>query len=85
MVSHNNCITPTDCAKYLENKTGVAYGELEEVMQTLTSNWTENLLSEKNEFRLLAGSLKQSWDIRGKIDLQRIQPAPIDSGEVCFQ
>ncbi len=64
MVSHDNRITPTDCAKYLQSILQDALYRLEEGRERLTEGWYTAVQDTEGRLRDRAGSLEYAWASR---------------------
>jgi exodeoxyribonuclease VII large subunit len=64
MVAHDDKITPTDCAKFLESRVQDSYSNLSRYLSTAWEYWKERLQIEINETANKASSLKYYWDRR---------------------
>jgi exodeoxyribonuclease VII large subunit len=73
LVAYSDKITPTDCAKFLEQRLGICYAKLTEIKTSLCEAWRLESQQNWHEMAQRAIALKHNWegrkateDLRGK-------------------
>jgi len=71
MVAHSHFKTPTECAKFLEEKAAMAFGGLQEITGRLRAAWETMSRDSIHDLRGFADALRTVWSARRRGEAER--------------
>jgi exodeoxyribonuclease VII large subunit len=85
LVAHANKITPTDCAKFLENRALLCYGRLSEIHAELSEAWRMECQQSWHGLAQRASVFKHHWEGRRATEEMRFRDQARSLGSLARQ